>query len=327
MTLLVFGLSVSLLQFVTFYVAAEREGVLLIRGGVGFLSNFGLLSTLAGNAVLFYLARLYYEHIFALAESDAIKHAAPVDKGLSKMREMVLLHGRFVFVAYALALIGLIFWTANVGIHVFGEVQIHWGHKVFDSTDHPFSFYLNRLNNLYTWSLVLPVCGQVMIFCTVQLVRTITVAADQDALKYDLLNPDRCGGFVSVQRAHVVLNVVIAIIYIQVALHTETFSRMNIDHILAYLAATSFLLFGNTIFLGGIRGRIGKLRRKALNEQKDRIYKNEPLSLDVLRFFYEHQKERFSLANFVTKAIAIVVPIIVKVAPSFLDSPRSILFI
>jgi hypothetical protein len=312
---------------VTFYFAAEREGVLLIRGGVGFLSNFGLLSTLAGNAVLFYLARLYYEQICAFAESEAITQAALVKKGLSELRDMVLLHGRFVFAAYVMALIGVIFWTANVGIHVFGNVQEHWGYKVFDSIDHPMGFYLNRVNNLYTWLLVLPICGQVMIFCTLQLVRTITVAADHGALKYDLLNPDRCGGFVTVQRAHVVLNVVIAIIYIQVALHTETFSRMNFDHMLAYTTATLFLLFGNTIFLGGIRGHINQLKRKALNEQKDRVYRNEPLSLDVMKFFYEHQRERFSLANVITKAIAIVVPILVKAAPTFLDGSHSFVFI
>jgi hypothetical protein len=323
--LLALGFSVSLLQFVTFYAAAEHEGVLLIRGGVGFLNNFGLLATLAGNAVLFHLARLYYEHVSAFAESGAIKCAAVVEKGLSKMKEMVLLRGRFVFVAHGLALVGLIFWTANVGFHIFGDVQAHWGYKVFDSIDHPFGFYLNRLNNFYTWLIVLPICGQVMIFCTFQLVQTITAATDHDALKYDLLNPDGCGGFSSIQRAHVVLNVVIAIIYVQVTLHTETFARMNLDHILAYVVATLFLLFGNTIFLGGIRGRISKLKMKALNEQKDRVYRNDPLSLDVLRFFYEHQKDRFSFATFATKAIAVVVPAFVKAIPIFVDSSHSLI--
>lgn len=319
-TLLALGIFVSVLQFVMFIGTARLEGVLFIKGGVGFLNNYGLLSTLVGNAVLPYLARLYYENVCGFAESKAIKRAGAINEELAQLSEMVLLQGRFRFILYGLIFTGLAFWIANTSIHVFGDVELHWGHKVFDSLDHPFGFYLNRINNFYTWMIVLPFCGHVMIFCTLQLVRAVTAAADRKVVTYDLLNPDRCGGFVSIERAHVVLNLVIAIVYVQITLHAETFVRMNAEHALAYAAATLLLLFGNTIFLGNIHQRIKELRLDALNAQKERVYKNHPLNLEILKFFYEHRRNRFSVANFVTKAIAIAVPALVKAAPALFGS-------
>jgi hypothetical protein len=326
MTVLAAGIFITALQFVTFFGAARLEGVLLIKGGVGFLNNYGLFSTLIGNAVLPYLARAYYEYVSELAESKAIKDAEAVHDDLTRLRAMVLLQGRFRFVLYGLIFIGLVFWIANTSIHLLGNVQAHWGHKVFDSVDHPIDFYLNRLNNIYAWMIVLPFCGHMMIFCTFQLVRMITAAADHNAVAYDLLNPDRFGGFISVERAHVVLNFVIAIVYVQITLHIETFVRMNVEHALAYAAATIMLLFGNTIFLGGIYQQINKLRLNALNEQKERVYNSDPLSLEILKFYYEHRRARFSIVNFATKVVAIAVPAFVKAAPALFASSTPFTF-
>jgi|ERR1700674_350731 len=320
--LLAAGIFVSVLQLVTFFGAARLEGTLFIKNGVGLLNNYGLLSTLVGNAVLPYLARLYYEYVCVFAESKAIKRAGVINDGLSKLKSMILLQGRFRFALYGLIFIGFAFWSANTSIHTFGDVEAHWGHKVFDSVDHPMGFYLNRLNNFYTWMIVLPFCGHVMIFCTIQLVRTVTAAADRKAVIYDLLNPDRCGGFVSIEQAHVVLNLVIAIVYIQITLHTGTFVRMNAEHTIAYAAATLVLLFGNTMFLGSIYQRVKKLRLDALNERKKRVYRNDALSLEILKFFYEHRRSRFMAVNFATKAVAIAVPALVKVAPALFESSR-----
>lgn len=152
-------------------------------------------------------------------------------------------------------------------------------------------------------------------------------AVDRKAVIYDLLNPDRCGGFVSVERAHVVLNFVIAIVYVQITLHIETFVRMNAEHALAYAAATLVLLFGNTMFFGGTYQRIKKLRFDALNEQKERVYKNDALSLEILKFFYDHPRSRFSAMTFATKAIAIIVPAIVKAAPALFESSKNFILL
>lgn len=215
--LLLAGTTISGLMLLAFIEAARLEGVLTIKGGVGFLQNYGLLSTLIGNAVLPCLARAYYESVLDIAASSVVKRRPLVERGLAELTKMVLLAGRYRLIVYGLIFVGLLFWLANVGFHVLGSPEVRWGHKVFDSVDHPFGFTLNRLNNLYTWMLILPFCGYVMIMSTIQLVRTVTVAADRKAIAYDLLNPDNCGGFAPVERAHLLFNIVVAIAYVQIA--------------------------------------------------------------------------------------------------------------
>lgn len=321
-TLLVGSIFVSVLEFVAFLYAARIEGVVHIGGGVGFLSNYGLLSTLIGNAVLPYLARLYFEYVSSFRESRALRQVTIVERELSLLRSMLRLQGRYRYVLYFLIFIGSAFWISNTSIHVLGNVEAYWGHKVFDSLEHPISFVLNRLNNVVTWMLVLPFCGYVIVFCTIQLARAVKGAEERKEVAYDLLNPDGCGGFRSIENAHVVLNVVTAIVYVQITLHTGTFGRMNAEHIIAYVAATLILLFGNTLFLGNIHHRISRLRTEALNDQKDKVYKNDSLSFEVLKFFYQTQTNRFSMINVATKAIALFAPILIKAAPSILEVIR-----
>ncbi|MGT2435830.1 hypothetical protein ACU4GH_08140 [Bradyrhizobium betae] len=320
--LLGIGLFISVAQFVTFYAAARSEGVLVIRGGVGFLNNLGLLATICANAVLPYLVRQLYENAVAFADSRAVKNRSIIDDGNANLRAIILHEGRYRFAGYGLVFVGFAFWTANTGIHLLGNAQEHWGHKVFDSIDHPIDFCLNRLNNVYAWMIVLPLCSYVAIFSAAQLVKSVDVATHQGALAYDLLNPDRCGGFASVERAHLITNVILAVLYVLIALHTETFARMNPEHALAYAAATLVLLFGNTIFIGSIGRHVRKLRTAALNEQKDRVYKNDALSLEILKFYYDHSRTRFQFGSILTKAVAIGIPAILKAAPALLETSR-----
>jgi len=205
--LLAGGIFISALQFVTFYAAALHEAVLFIPGGVGFLNNYGLLSNLFANAFLPYLARLYYADIRSFVDSEAIKNPTVVNEGIAELERMVLLDGRFLMALYGAVFIGLVFWTENTSIHLFGNAEIHWGHKVFDSVNHSMEFALNRLNNLYSWMLVLPLCWHVMLFSTIQLVRMVSQSAKQNAIAYDLLNPDGSGGFICIERAQAILNI------------------------------------------------------------------------------------------------------------------------
>lgn len=254
--LLAAGVALSALQFVAFVQAARNEGMLRIAGGVGFLDNYGLLSTLFGNAVLPYIVRCYYQSVHTFADSKAVKRCAVVDSILARLANMALLRGRYQLIVYGLSFVGLLFWMANTGFHVFGNPEARWGYKVFDSIDHPIGFALNRLNNFYTWMVVLPVCGYMLAITTGHLVRAVNLAADRNAIRYDLLNPDRCGGFAPVERAHLLFNIIVALVYVEIVLHIGTFMRMNAEHMLAYACATLLLLFGNTLFLGSLNRRI-----------------------------------------------------------------------
>jgi hypothetical protein len=315
LSLLVAGISISAVEFIVFFWAANREGVLHIQNGVGLLDNYGLMSTLIGNAILPYLARSYYENVCTISYSKALQNSILVEREISALKSMLQLRGRHRFGLYILIFVGSAFWASNTSLHVFGNAEVHWGHKVFDSTNHPFCFYLNRLNNFYTWILILPFCGHVMIFSSNQLVAAISRAIDEKVIIYDLLNPDKYGGFLPVERAHVIYNVMIAMIYVQIALHTGTFNRLNVEHLVSYIAATIILLFGNRLFLGRIYREIRKLRISALNECKDRVYRGDALSFEILKYCYQPRANKFSIFNAITKTGAIFVSLVIKAAP------------
>lgn len=315
LTLLWVGTGLALLDFSALFVAAQHDGVLYIPNGVGLLQDYGLFSTVAGDAILLYLARQYYEAIFSIRGSKAVLATTHIEGPLSVLTSMVRMEGKYRFLMYLFVVIGALFWMANTGFHVFGDAEARWGHKVFDSTDHVLSFLASRLHNAYTWLVVLPLFGYVVIFASIQLRRVIHYAAQKGALRYDLLNPDRKGGFVSIERSHVVFNVLIAVIYVQITMHIGTFERMNAEHVMAYGFATLLLIFGNRIFLGDIYSTIDALRTEALNATKDKVYKNDALSFEILKYCYERRINRYSVVNVVTKLAAIAVSVAVKLLP------------
>jgi hypothetical protein len=216
---------------------------------------------------------------------------------------------------YLLIVIGSAYWISNVGFHVIGNPEIHWGHKVFDSPDHRLTFYASRVHNVYTWLIVLPLLGHVMIYTSIQLKKLIAIAAQQHALRYDLLNPDQKGGFLFVEKAHVAFNFVIALVYLQITVHIETFERMNAEHLIAYIFVTLLLIGINRIFLGDVYSTIKELKLDALNSVKDNVYENDKLSFEILRYCYERRINEFSIVNFAIQAGAILISGAIKLWP------------
>src|SRR5437660_1076853 len=83
MTLRAFGVVASFADFAVLYIAAVEEGVLYISGGVGLLNNYGLFSTILGNAIFLYLAKKYYDSVCSIRESKAVVDIMPVGESLS----------------------------------------------------------------------------------------------------------------------------------------------------------------------------------------------------------------------------------------------------
>lgn len=314
MTLLVFGVAVSLIDFVALYAAAAKERVLHIDQGVGLLDNYGLLSTIVGNAVSLYVAKKYYDGVCSMRTSKAIVNAAPVEESLSTLTDMIHMRQRYKFLIYGLVTLGLLFGLSNVAGHVIDNPEVRWGHKVFDSTDHPLSFIANRVHGLYTLLIIMPFIGHVMVYSSIQLRQAIAVASREGALTYDLLNPDQRGGFSFVDKAHIAFNVVAALVYIQITMHIETF-KMNPEHVIAYIVLTLLLIFINRIFLGDIYGTVKKLKLESLNKVKDKVYNDDQMSFEILKYCYERRVSISSIVNFAINPGAIIVSGIVKLWP------------
>jgi hypothetical protein len=305
----------SSLDFIALFYAASENGVLTIPGGIGLWQDHGLLSMILGNCFIPYLARRYHDTVRSIRTSKSVQIASTVEPPLRVLASVMRLNGKRAWLLYAMIFIGLLFWLANTGVHLFGNPQARWAHKVFDSTDRSWSFYASRLHNLYTWLVVLPFCGYVIISSSIQLRRVVLRAFKKNALRYDLLNPDRYGGFRFVEKAQVLFNVLVAIAYVQITLHIQTFERMNAEHIIAYLTMTLLLITGNQIFLFDIRTIIETLKERVLNETKEKVYKDDMLSFDILKYIYDQRLNEFSFVNAATKLSAILIPIGTKFAP------------
>jgi hypothetical protein len=314
-TLLALGIAVSLVDFLVLYGAASKEGVLHVSDGIGLLNNYGLFSTIVGNAIFLYVAKNYYDSICSAKTSKAVVKAEPIESSLSTLTVMIEMEGRYQFLIYLLIIIGAAFWLSNVGYHVFGDPEIRWGHKVFDSTDHPLTFTASRLHNLFTWLVILPFLGHVVIYSSIQLRQTIAMASRQGALTYDLLNPDQRGGFAFVDKATIAFNVVIALVYIQITLHIGTFAKMNPEHVIAYLSLTLMLIGINRMFLNDIYGTISTLKHESLNKVKDNVLKDDKLSFEILKYCYERRISASSIVNFIINPGAIVVSGLIKFWP------------
>ena len=315
LVLLLAGIGLALLDFAILYIAAEHEHVLRIPKGIGLLQDYGLISTVAGDAILIYLARRYYDAACSIRSSKALTDPSAIDEPLATLTSMIRMEGNYGFVMIALVTVGALFWMSNLAIHLFGDPVAHWHHKVFDSKDHLFSFFASRFHNIYTYVLVYPFTLHVLFFVSRQFRRMFSSAIRNRELRFDLLNPDHRGGFSFVYKSHAMFNLLVAILYVQLAMHVETFEHMNIEHYFTLAFATLLLIFGNRIFLGDVFGRINGLRVDALNERKDKAYDNDVLSFEILKYCYQRRVNRYSLMNIATKAVAIGVSVGPKVYP------------
>jgi riboflavin transporter FmnP len=313
-TLLAFGVGLSLFDFATLYMAAATEGVLHIRRGIGLLQNLGLLSTLFGNALTLYVARKYYDAALSIRRSKALigGSSTGVERTLAALASMVKMRGRHQFLIYGFITVGITAWLSNVSGHIFDIPEVRWGHKVFDSIDHPLTFFASRLHNIYTWIILAPFLGHVVVFTSLQLRRAIAVASAESALVYDVLNPDQRGGFGFIDRANVIFNIVTAVAYIEVTMHIETFAKMHAEHVVAYVFLTVTLILTNQMFLGSMYATIRMLRAESLNRLKERVYNESKLSFEILKYCYERRLSTISVLNGAIKATAIIVPVAVK---------------
>jgi hypothetical protein len=97
-------------------------------------------------------------------------------------------------------------------------------------------------------------------------------------------------------------------------MHIETF-KMNTDHIILYVVATALLIAVNRLFLGGIYATIRTLRIEALNKVKERVYEDDKMSFEILKYCYERRVSIPSIVNFAINPGAIVVSGLVKLWP------------
>jgi riboflavin transporter FmnP len=313
-TLLVLGITLSLIDFVAVYAAAVRDGVLHISEGTGLLNHYGLLATIMGNAISLYAAKKYLDGVCSIRISRAVTDREVIEGSLRNLKAMIELQGKYQFVLYLFLVFGALCWVSNLAIHTVGNPLAKWG-LVFDSLDHPWSFFVGRLHLLFSWIIIMPFVVYVMVFSSLQLRKAMAVASNAGVLTYDLLNPDQRGGFGFVDNALLAFNAVAALFYVEITMHIETFAKLNLEHIINYIILTTLLIGINRMFFADLYATIKRFKVEALNKVKEKVFKNDELSFEVLKYCYERRIRMSSIANFVIQAGAIAVPGVVKLWP------------
>jgi hypothetical protein len=91
---------------------------------------------------------------------------------------------------------------------------------------------------------------------------------------------------------------------------------MGIEHVIAYATLTVLLLGTNRVFLGVVYGTITDLRTASLNRVKDKVYQDDKLSFDILKYCYEQRISAFSVVNVAVRLGAILLTCAIKLLPS-----------
>jgi hypothetical protein len=319
-TLLGIGTVLSLIDFLAVYAAAARDGVLRIDQGVGLLNHYGFFSTIFGNAISLYAAKKYYDGVCSIRTSKAVVNPAVVETALDDLMDMMKLRGKYNFIMYLLVIFGTLWWASNIATHVIGDPVAKWG-LVFDSLDHPWSFFVGRFHIFYLEVIIMPLVVYVMLCSSLELRKVMTIALREGVLRYDLLNPDQRGGFGFIDNALLAFNIVAALVYVQITLYIETYAKYNLEHIVDYIILTLLLIGVNKMFFADMYGMIKRLRHESLNKVKDEVFKNNNnLSFEILKYCYERKIRTLSVANFLVQASAIVIPGIVKFWPSIVKA-------
>lgn len=305
-TLLVLGVAISVIDFTALYAAAAKEGVLHISQGVGLLNNYWLLSTIVGNAVLPYLAKKYYEGVCSIRTSKAIVNFEPIRKSLGLLTNMITLRQRYRSLMFMLMTMGALFWLSNVAVYIAGNPETRWGLKVFDSLDHPLTSFVSRFHNFYTWLVIMPFVGYVVTCSSLQLKRAITIASREGALTYDLLNPDRRGGFAFLRKAQFSFSVITGLLYIQILLNSFTFQKVNVVRVITYIILTTLVICINGGVFGDIYAEAKKLRFESLDKIKNKVYENDKLSFEILKYCYERRISWYLIVGILIQTAGIV---------------------
>lgn len=306
-TLLSFGIAVSIIDFMALYAVAGKENVLRIDPGIGLFKSYALYSTIVANAVLPCFAKKYYDNVRSMTTSKAIVHLKSISSSLESLRDMIQLRGRFSLLLYTLIMFGALNWLSSVAANIAGKRETRWGYRVFDSPDHPLTFSVSMIHNFYTWLIILPLVAYVVIGSSHQLRQAIATASRRGAIRYDLLNPDRRGGFDFLRKAQIAFNVISGLVYIQILLYGfAKFSLGTADALVTYIIATVLLVMANTTFFGAIYGQIKKLRFESLDRIKDNVYKNDALSFEILKYCYERRLNWYLVIGIIIQVAAII---------------------
>lgn len=311
------GVAIACIFGAAIFIAAWYENVIFIEEGIGFAENYGWFAALLGDAVLLFLAKKYFDVVQNSYQSLPFEAVRVESDQKSRIHAIAGLDDGKNRAFYFMAFIGFCFVVSNVSLQLLGETEKHWRGDVFDSPLHPATSVLNKLFLLYSWGVLVPFCAYISIFTSLYISHLAKIISETKDIKYDLLNPDRAGGFSEILAPRIYLNIGASILYLQITLYTIVFQGANIEHYVGYFFVTLLLIFGNFFIFWKIDQAVEMKRIEAISATKEDAYKGDALKLDIFKYYMETFGKRtlqMRLTRIIVsvKSVAIIIPPIIK---------------
>jgi hypothetical protein len=244
--------------------AALDDALFLPRPGLGLLQHPGIPGIVTADAVILVLLGLAARRFVRLAHRLPILQPGASRRYLRwvvrRGRSIILLKGRAGGLFWLCVGIGSLFWLQNA-IQTRDAVRFY-GHDVFDSSYHKFSYIAFRLVLWGSWGLLYPYVAIAFLGISGGLYRATRTLARHNRLTYVLFHPDGCGGYSIIGDISFTAIMAVLALYASLGIVIITHHKLNILQISGFILLSAALL-GLTFFIAWPVTRFLMKRRRS----------------------------------------------------------------
>lgn len=259
------GAALLLVQGAVLFTAAGLDHALWISGkGIGLLEHPGipaiLLADTTSLALLGLAARRFLRLPGRLPVTSEPANRRYLRQAIARGRSIILLRGRAGALYVFGAGIGTLFWVQNA-IQT-RDALAFYGHDVFDSSEHRFSYVAFRIVLWGSWGVLYPYVAVAFLGISGIAYRATATLARHGRLEYRLFHPDRSGGFATIGDISFAAIMTVLVLYASLAVVMVTHHKLNILQVsgvvilsVALVLLTYFISWPVTQFMWHQRGR------------------------------------------------------------------------
>ena len=259
------GAAILLMQGAVLCTAAGLDHALWLSGkGIGLLEHPGIPTILfadaASLALLGLAARRFLRLPGRLPVTSEPANRRYLRQVIAHGRSIILLRGRAGALYVFGVGIGTLFWVQNA-IQT-RDALAFYGHDVFDSSEHRFSYVTFRLVLWGSWGVLYPYVTVAFFGISGTLYRATATLARRGRLEYRLFHPDRSGGFATIGDISFAAIMTVLVLYVSLAVVMVTHHKLNILQVsgivilsAALILLTYFISWPVTQFMWGQRRR------------------------------------------------------------------------
>lgn len=285
---MIVAVSVAIARAAALSVAAYFDNSLWLPGeGVGLFEHPGILAIVLGDIVVFLLT------VYASQMTRLVGRRLPTDQRplvQRYFRQVVLRRvfgrrGGFKKVLLLVTVVGVIALVdQTVRVH---DPNTYYGHDTFNSIWHPRSFWVNRVNLLTSWCVVIPLFSTYLIAHTMVIRQFFRRCDEHGLVKFQSGHPDQHGGFTFFGWLDTIYVVGLVVVLIEAFLLIITHRRVTLWGLFSMILITvGFLLISILSIYEVLRVVRRQERLIKMSAFARSVRKSLPLTIEYLMLVY-----------------------------------------